>query len=112
MVRMFVRHDVSDLTTWKKAYDDFDAERRGMGVLGDAVFQTHGAPNTVTAWHDFESIEAAQSFAGFSPAARGHGERRCRQSAGDLVRDAGLRPGPPERGAGQGIDSRPPEGVT
>ena len=63
MVRMFVRHDVSDLTTWKKAYDDFDAERRGMGVLGDAVFQTHGAPNTVTAWHDFESIEAAQSFA-------------------------------------------------
>lgn len=64
MVRMFVRHPVSDFTTWKAAYDAFDEERRGMGVVGDAVFQAADDPNDVTAWHDFESLEAAQAFAG------------------------------------------------
>ena len=64
MVRMFVRHMVKDYGVWRKAYDDFDGERSGYGVKGDAVFQAVDNPNDVTAWHDFESIEAAQSFAG------------------------------------------------
>jgi len=34
MFRMFVRHPVSDFATWKQAYDDFDGERKGMGVAG------------------------------------------------------------------------------
>ena len=63
MVRMFVRHPVTDFATWKAAYDTFDAERKGMGVIGDAVFQAAHDPNEVTAWHDFESLEAAQAFA-------------------------------------------------
>lgn len=63
MVRMFVRHPVTDFATWKKAYDDFDSERKGMGVRGDAVFQAVDDPNDVTAWHDFDSIEAAEAFA-------------------------------------------------
>jgi len=64
MVRMFVRHPVNDFATWKAAYDDFDAERNGMGVTGDAVFQAVDDPNDVTAWHDFESFEQARTFAG------------------------------------------------
>lgn len=64
MVRMFVRHPVTDFAVWKKAYDDFDQERKGMGVTGDAVFRAVDDPNDVTAWHDFESFEAAQAFAG------------------------------------------------
>ena len=64
MVRMFVRHSVKDFLTWKAAYDAFDQERRGMGVRGDAVFQAVGDANDVTAWHDFDSLEAAQAFAG------------------------------------------------
>ena len=64
MIRLFVRHPVADFATWKQAYDDFDAERRGMGVVGDEVFQTVGDPNDITVWHDFESEEAAQSFMG------------------------------------------------
>ena len=64
MIRLFVRHPVADFATWKQAYDDFDAERRGMGVVGDEVYQTVGDPNDVTVWHDFESEEAAQSFMG------------------------------------------------
>ena len=63
MIRMFVRHQVTDFTAWKSAYDGFDAERRTMGVTGEAVFQTHDNPDEVTAWHDFETLDAAMSFA-------------------------------------------------
>lgn len=63
MIRMFVRHPVADFATWKKGYDAFDKARRAMGVTGHAVFQTAGEPNDVTAWHDFETLDAAQSFA-------------------------------------------------
>jgi hypothetical protein len=62
MVRMFVRHPVADFTMWKQAYDDFDAERRGMGVTADAVFQSVDNTNDVTVWHDFESVDAARAF--------------------------------------------------
>ena len=64
MVRMFARHPVKDYATWRKAYDDFDSERPAYGVKGDAVYQATDDPNDVTVWHDFETIEAAQAFAG------------------------------------------------
>lgn len=60
---MFVRHPVQDYTVWRKFYDDFDEERRSMGVVGDAVYQAADDPNDVTVWHDFESLETAQAFA-------------------------------------------------
>ncbi len=63
MVRMFVRHKVNDYAVWRKAYDAFETERGGFGVRGHAVFQTVSDPNDVTAWHDFDTIKAAQSFA-------------------------------------------------
>ena len=34
MIRMFVRHAVSDFSTWKKAYDDFDSELPRSGTMG------------------------------------------------------------------------------
>lgn len=64
MIRMFIRHDVDDYQQWRKAYDDFDEERRGMGVTGDAVFVGTGDDKDVTVWHDFDSLESAQAFAG------------------------------------------------
>ena len=33
-----------------------------MGVKGDAVFQSVDDPNDVTAWHDFDTVEAARAF--------------------------------------------------
>ena len=33
-------------------------------MRSDAVFRTAGNPNEVTAWHDFDSLEAAEAFAG------------------------------------------------
>lgn len=64
MVRMFARHAIADFDTWKQVYDAFDEERRGLGVRGHAVFRAVDDPNDVTAWHDFESLEEAQAFAG------------------------------------------------
>ena len=62
MVRMFVRHRVSDFATWKAGYDAFDAQRQTMGVRSQAAFC--GAENTedVTVWHDFDDMAAAQTF--------------------------------------------------
>jgi hypothetical protein len=62
-VRMYVRHDVADYAAWRKVYNGFDAERRGLGVTGDAVYQAVDNANDVTVWHDFKSIEVARAFA-------------------------------------------------
>jgi hypothetical protein len=64
MIRMFVRHPVSDFARWKQAYDDFDAERKSMGVIGHAVYQAADDSNDVTVWHDFSTLQAARDFAG------------------------------------------------
>ena len=62
MVRLFVRHAVSDLSSWKQAYVDFEEERQRMGVRGAGLFTGVEDPNDVTVWHDFDSLEAAQAF--------------------------------------------------
>ena len=64
MIRMFVRHDVNDWGTWKRSYDAFGDERRDLGVRGHAVYQAAENPNNVTVWHDFDNLDAAQTFAG------------------------------------------------
>jgi hypothetical protein len=64
MARLFVRHDVADFDRWKSGYDDADATglRSELGVRADGVYQTVDHPTDVTVWHDFDSVEAAQSF--------------------------------------------------
>jgi hypothetical protein len=63
MIRLFVRHRVADYDAWRKVYDEFDATRRPMGVIGEAVFQAIDDPKDVTVWHDFETAGEAQAFA-------------------------------------------------
>lgn len=63
MIRVFVRHPVADDATWRQHDDDFDAERRGMGVMGDAVCQALDDSNDVTVWHDRASSDEAKAFA-------------------------------------------------
>ncbi len=63
MARMFVRHSVKDFKIWRKAYDAFDDERRGMGVIGDAVYQALDDANDVTVSHDFKTRKRAEAFA-------------------------------------------------
>ena len=35
----------------------------GMGVTGDAVYQSTSDPNDVTVWHDFADLDSARAFA-------------------------------------------------
>jgi hypothetical protein len=62
MVRLFVRHKVADYDAWRKVYDEFDEERRPMGVTEDAVFQSIDDPTDVTVWHDFANADEARAF--------------------------------------------------
>lgn len=62
-VRMFVRHEVADYATWRKAYEGFDATRRTMGVTAQAVYRSAENPNDVTATHDFKTVDKAKAFA-------------------------------------------------
>jgi hypothetical protein len=63
MATLFVRHTVSDYATWRKVYDEFDAERRSMGVTSHGVYQLEGNGNDVTVYHEFATSEAATAFA-------------------------------------------------
>jgi hypothetical protein len=60
---MFVRHEVADYATCKKAYDGFRATRKKMGVVTQGVYQSVDNPNDVTVTHDFHSLEQAKAFA-------------------------------------------------
>ena len=80
MVRMFVRHQVADYPAWRSVYDSIDETRASMGVTGHAVFRSTVDERDVTAWHDFESEDAAQSFAS-SPALHEAMERAGVQGA-------------------------------
>jgi hypothetical protein len=48
MVRMFIHHRVEDYPQWRRGYDAFDEERRGMGVTDDGVFCAVEDSNDVT----------------------------------------------------------------
>ena len=64
MTRMFVRHPVRDYASWRKAYDDFESERRAHGVAAAVVFQSVDDPNDVTIFHDFGTRQEAEAFMG------------------------------------------------
>lgn len=63
MTTMFVRHTVSDYTSWRKAYDDFAPVQKAKGVIAQAVYRAADNPNDITITHEFASVEAAQTFA-------------------------------------------------
>ena len=63
MVRIFIRHSVRNYGAWRRAYNAFDKERKGMGVKGHAVFRAVAKPNDITIWHDFATLAKAKKFA-------------------------------------------------
>jgi hypothetical protein len=63
MIKMFVRHQVNDYGKWRKAYDDFDAERKRMGVKAAAVYPAADSDRDITVTHDFETLDKAKAFA-------------------------------------------------
>jgi hypothetical protein len=63
MIRLFVRHKVHDYAAWRKGYDAFEPTRTVLGAQGHAVYRDVDDGNDVTAWHDFNNLEAAKAFA-------------------------------------------------
>jgi len=63
MIRMFVKHKLNDYAAWRKGYDAFEPNRAKLGVRGHAVYRDVDDANDVTAWHDFDNVEAAKAFA-------------------------------------------------
>jgi hypothetical protein len=61
-VRMFIRHQVNDYGTWRKAYDTFRPTQQQMGVTAQAVYQAMDNPNDVTVTHDFKTDGEARAF--------------------------------------------------
>ncbi len=76
MVRMFVRHKVHDYATWRKGYDAFESTRNKLGAKGHAVYRDVDDGNDVTAWHDFDNLDAAKALA------NSHDLREAMKSAG------------------------------
>ncbi len=62
MIRMFVRHTVTDFNAWKRVYDDFEGGQKALGVRAEAVFCGAESPDDVTVWHDFDDLVTAQAF--------------------------------------------------
>jgi ABC-type sugar transport system substrate-binding protein len=61
-VRLFVRHEVADYGTWRKAFDAFAPTQKKLGITYKAVYQSADDPNDVTVIHDFHSLEKAKAF--------------------------------------------------
>jgi len=64
MVTLFVRHDVQDYSAWRKGYDENAGMIADLGVRAESVFRSVDDGNNITVSHDFDSIDAARSFAG------------------------------------------------
>jgi hypothetical protein len=62
MATLFVRHTVNDYAAWRRVYDEFDAQRKSMGVTSQGVYQLDGNANDVTVYHEFDSMDAARAF--------------------------------------------------
>ena len=62
MATLFVRHRVGDFIAWKRVYDEFDAQRRSMGVTSQGVYQAEGDPTDVTVYHEFSTASEAKAF--------------------------------------------------
>jgi len=62
MVRVFVRHGVTDYAKWRAVYDGFDATRKSLGATDQGVFRGVEDDSQITVFHDFPSAEVAQAF--------------------------------------------------
>ncbi len=61
LASMVITHDVKDYAQWKTAYDAFAKTRKEKGIVGDAVNQVLGKPNSVVVYHqarDFKTLRA------------------------------------------------------
>jgi hypothetical protein len=65
MVTLHIEHGISDLATWRGAFDRFADMRRESGVLAHRISQPVDDGNYIVVDLDFAMAEQAQRFLGF-----------------------------------------------
>jgi hypothetical protein len=62
---LHIEHAITDLATWRDAFDRFAEARAGAGVTGSRIFQPVDDQAYVIIHLDFDSTEAAARFRSF-----------------------------------------------
>lgn len=65
MKTLHIEHPITDLATWKKAFDQFASIRTKAGVRSERVQQPIDDDHAVVIDLDFDTVEEAKSFLGF-----------------------------------------------
>lgn len=65
MATLHIEHAITDLATWRGAFDRFAEARAGAGVTASRIFQPVDDDAYVVVHLDFASEEAAAGFLGF-----------------------------------------------
>jgi hypothetical protein len=65
MITLHIEHPISDLTTWKAAFDRFAGRRREGGVCGERLRHPVDDDRYVLVDLDFPTRDQAQRFLGF-----------------------------------------------
>jgi hypothetical protein len=62
MTTLFIRHQVTDYSAWRRVYDEFAPTQKALGVKAEAVYQAADDPNDLTVTHDFATLAIAKAF--------------------------------------------------
>ena len=65
MATLHIEHAITDLATWRSAFDTFAEARAGAGVTASRIFQPVDDRAYIVLHLDFDSTEAATQFQRF-----------------------------------------------
>ena len=65
MATLHIEHAITDLATWRNAFDSFAEARAGAGVTASRIFQPVDDEAYIVVHLDFDSAESAMQFRGF-----------------------------------------------
>ena len=65
MATLHIEHAITDLETWRGAFDRFAEARAAAGVTASRLFQPVDDDSYIVVHLDFDSAEAAEKFRGF-----------------------------------------------
>ena len=65
MATLHIEHAITDLATWRDAFDRFAEARKTAGVTASRIFQPADDDRYIVVLLDFDSTDAATGFLGF-----------------------------------------------
>ena len=64
MTKIFIRHKVENFAKWKKAFDEFLAQRKAGGELSYIIGHVPNEPNNLCLMFEWVSVDKANTFLG------------------------------------------------